>query len=288
MKMVQISVILPTYNRACSLQRSMQSVVSQTRMPGEVIVVDDGSTDKTAELVASFRQTAETEIIYLPQSNLGAAAARNAGIRQARFPFLAFLDSDDFWQKDKLAVQTECMVENKEFLVSHTQETWYRNGTYLNQKKRHAKKGGNLFARSLKLCVVGMSTVMVRREFFDRVGLFNESLPCCEDYDLWLRASVKLDFLFVDRPLTIKHGGREDQLSVRYRKGMDRYRIRALCDLLQHGQLCAVQRDLVYKALREKCMIYGNGCIKHGRPEEGGRYLGLPDLLTAGEAPMPC
>jgi len=280
MKMVQISVILPTYNRACSLQRAMQSVLSQTRMPEEVIVVDDGSTDKTAEIVASFQRTADTEIIYLPQSNRGAAAARNAGVRQARFPVLAFLDSDDLWQKEKLAVQRECMVEKKEILVSHTQETWYRNGTHLNQKKRHAKKGGNLFARSLELCVVGMSTVMVRREFFDRIGLFNESLPCCEDYDLWLRASVKLDFLFVDRPLTIKHGGREDQLSVQYRKGMDRYRIRVLCDLLQHEQLSAVQRDLAQIELRKKCVIYGNGCVKHGRPEEGGRYLALPELFA--------
>ena len=217
-----VSVIIPTHNRAGFLGRAIESVLSQSYANFELIVVDDGSIDETQSLLASYG----TALPSLRQENCGPAAARNAGISAARHSLLAFLDSDDQFTKNKLELQVSAMEAQPELLISHTQETWFRNGHHLNQKKRHTKEGGDLFARSLELCVVGMSTVMARRELFDRVGLFDESFPCCEDYELWLRASAAHPFLLVDAPLTVKHGGREDQVYVQCKTGMDRFRIR--------------------------------------------------------------
>ncbi len=266
-----VSVIIPTHNRAGFLAQAIDSVLSQTYASFELIVVDDGSSDETQALLASHGKA----LVSLRQENRGPAAARNAGIRAARHPLLAFLDSDDRFARQKLAIQAAAMEAQPDLLISHTQETWFRNGRHLNQKKRHAKEGGDIFARSLARCVVGMSTVMVRRELFARIGLFDEALPCCEDYDLWLRASVAHPFLLVDVPLTIKHGGRPDQVSVRFRVGMDRFRIRALEKLLADAPLTPDQSRLACEELVRKATVYGNGCLRHGRNEEGNRCLAL-------------
>lgn len=266
-----VSVIIPTYNRAGFLAQAIDSVLSQTYANFEFIVVDDGSIDETQALLASYGKA----LVTLRQENRGPAAARNTGIRAARHPLLAFLDSDDQFTRQKLSRQTVAMEAQPELLISHTQETWFRNGHHLNQKKRHAKESGDLFARSLELCVVGMSTVMARRELFDRVGLFDESFPCCEDYELWLRASAHHPFLLVDAPLTVKHGGREDQVSVQFKTGMDRFRIRALEKLLSSTPLTPEQFHLASAELVRKAVLYGNGCLKHNRCEEGQRCLSL-------------
>jgi len=266
-----VSVIIPTHNRAGFLAQAIDSVLSQTYANFELIVVDDGSTDETQELLASYGKP----LISLRQENRGPAAARNTGISAARHPLLAFLDSDDQFTRHKLTLQVAAMEAQPELLISHTQEIWFRNGQHLNQKKRHAKENGDIFARSLDLCVVGMSTVMARRELFDRVGLFDESFPCCEDYELWLRASVAHPFLLVDAPLTVKHGGREDQVSVQFKTGMDRFRIRAMEKLLANTTLTPAQSRLAREELVRKAVLYGNGCLKHGHLEEGRRALAL-------------
>ena len=266
-----VSVIIPTHNRAGFLPQAIESVLSQSYANFELIVVDDGSIDETQALLAFYGKA----LVTLRQENRGPAAARNTGIRAARYPLLAFLDSDDRFTRQKLALQVAAMEAQPELLISHTQETWFRNGHHLNQKRRHAKEGGDLFARSLELCVVGMSTVMARRELFDRVGLFDESFPCCEDYELWLRASAHHPFLLVDAPLTVKHGGREDQVSVQFKTGMDCFRIRALEKLLSSIPLSFDQSRLAREELVRKAVMYGNGCLKHGRHEEGQRCLSL-------------
>lgn len=266
-----VSIIIPTHNRVGFLAQAIDSVLSQTYTNFELIVVDDGSSDETQPLLASYGKA----LISLYQENRGPAAARNAGIRAARHPLLAFLDSDDQFTSSKLALQAAAMEAQPDLLISHTQETWFRNGRHLNQKKHHTKAGGDIFARNLALCMVGMSTVMVQRELFDRIGLFDESFPCCEDYEFWLRASVAHPFLLVDTPLTAKHGGRPDQVSARFQTGMDRLRIRALEKLLSSAPLTAAQSRLAREELVRKAVLYGNGCLKHGRPEEGYRCLAL-------------
>src|SRR5210317_126596 len=163
---MQISVIIPTYNRAERLGKSIDSVLNQSYQDFELIIVDDGSDDNTAEVIESY----SSDIVYLRQENSGPAAARNRGIEKARYDLLAFLDSDDWFAKNKLETQMESMNRNPSYLISHTQETWYRNGNILNQKVKHRKNNGDIFKQSLELCAVGMSTVMIRRETFERYG----------------------------------------------------------------------------------------------------------------------
>ena len=270
-----VTVIIPVHNRAWCLGRALESVCDQKSPPDECIVVDDGSTDGTAAVVQEFTANAPFAVRLLRQENRGAAAARNLGIRAARGELLAFLDSDDWYHPDKLALQSDVHQNHPGLLISHTREVWYRYGRRVNQKKKHRPGHGHIFERCLAMCVVGMSTVMARRELFSRYGLFDETLPCCEDYDLWLRVAREQPFHLLDRALTYKEGGHEDQLSRRYRLGMDRFRIRALCNLLLFQPLSRQQQQMTQAELSRKCTIYGQGCIKHGRLEEGRWYLDL-------------
>lgn len=270
-----ISVIIPTYNRRRFLEQAIRSVFAQDHPCDELLVVDDGSTDGTDQIVRELAASAPIIIRYFFQENKGAAAARNLAIRQAEGDILCFLDSDDQFMPAKLATQVK-VFDNPEVMVSHTKEQWLRRGKHLNQKKKHQPPDGYIFPQCLPMCVVGMSTVMTRKEFFNTYGLFDEQLPCCEDYDLWLRASTRESFKLVPEALTVKQGGRDDQLSVIHRLGMDRYRIQSLTGLLEKVQLTVGQRELAVAELQRKCTIYGKGCIKHGRMEEGMYYLKLP------------
>lgn len=282
-----ISVILPTYNRAGYLERSMASVLAQRRPCGELIVVDDGSTDETPALVARLAAKSPIPVRSLHQENRGAAAARNTGIGAARGEFIAFLDSDDWWLPHKLAVQAAALQANPGRLIAHTREIWFRHGQRVNQKKKHDPPDGDIFLPSLAMCVVGMSTVMARRQLFERYGLFDETLPCCEDYELWLRVGAHEPFLLVPEALTGKDGGRADQLSQVHRLGMDVFRIQALRRLLDEVELTAGQRDAALIELARKCTIYGQGCIKHGRVEEGRHYLELARNSQSQPFPVP-
>lgn len=272
-----ISVVIPTYNRSGFLEHAVRSVLEQTLPPAELLIIDDGSTDNTRELVAGLREESAVPILYHYRENGGAAAARNFGIRMSSEKFIAFLDSDDCWLPRKLEKQYEAMCSRPHYLISHTREIWYRNGKRVNQKKKHDPPHGDIFKSSLRMCMVGMSTVMVDRKCFERFGCFDEQLPCCEDYDLWLRMSCRIPFLRVDEALISKDGGRDDQLSAIHRMGMDVFRIRSLCNLLRSGRLERNQYQLTLEELERKCTIYGNGCLKHGREKEGNEYLALPN-----------
>lgn len=270
-----ISVIIPTHNRVEKLVRALDSVIRQSRPATEIIVIDDGSTDTTRDRVARFARSSPTEITYLRQPNRGPAAARNAGIVRARGAFLAFLDSDDEWRSTKLEMQAAAMGAEPSMAISHTRETWFRRGVHLNQKAKHRPPHGYIFEHCLPLCCVGMSTVMVRRGFFSDHGYFNAAMRCCEDYEMWLRSAHAEDFLLVDAPLTIKHGGREDQVSYRFRTGMDRYRIQALGSILRTSPLDGIQRAAAAREMHRKCTIYGSGCLKHNKAVEGAFYVQL-------------
>jgi glycosyltransferase involved in cell wall biosynthesis len=272
-----VSIIIPTYNRRNYLQKAVDSVLAQAYPCFELIIVDDGSEDNTSELF----ENCDSAIIYIKQENKGPAAARNRGIQAAQHELIAFLDSDDRFSENKLERQVRAMQEEPTYLISHTQETWYRNGRILNQKKKHNKNNGDIFKQSLQLCAVGMSTVLMYREIFERYGLFDENYPCCEDYEFWLRVSAEQKFLLVDEPLTLKDGGRNDQISTVYRVGMDKYRIQAIMKILTSGGLTREQKEAAMAELERKCKIYGTGCIKHGRTEEGKYYLSLPATVRS-------
>lgn len=275
MKFEDLSVIIPTYNRAPLLERAIASVLKQTVLPREIIIIDDGSEDQTGYLVKCIENFSDVKLLYYKQKNWGPASARNRGIQMSSSAFLAFLDSDDHWHKRKIEIQFRELVLNNQCRISHTREKWFRRGEHLNQKKIHLPSGGNIFSSCLKLCCVGMSTVMMNRSIFDDYGLLDESLRCCEDYDFWLRVSVVEDFLLIDVPLTIKEGGRDDQVSEIYRVGMDKYRIYSLSKLVSQENLNPVQKLRARNMLIEKCEIYGRGCLKHGKFIEGKAVLDL-------------
>jgi glycosyltransferase involved in cell wall biosynthesis len=273
MNLPPVSVIIPTYNRIGDLlAQAIDSVLKQSHKDFELLVVDDGSTDDTT---AWLKRNYGQKIRVLVTENRGPAAARNHGLENSRHDLIAFLDSDDWWHKDKLQVQAKVMFNEEQYLISHTDEIWYRRGKYLNQKKKHQRPHGIIFTSCLPLCCVGMSTVMMRREFFKRVGLFDAALPCCEDYDLWLRASPLVEFYKIDQPLTTKQGGRDDQVSVQYQVGMDQFRITSLEKCLHLNSFSKEQKKMLALELVKKSTIYGNGCIKHGRHELGKQYLQL-------------
>ncbi len=270
-----VSVIIPTFNRAGFLGRAIASVLDQTLLCSELIIVDDGSTDGTQALLSKIPPATQIPIRVCRQENRGPAAARNVGIREARFAFVAFLDSDDHWHKRKLEKQYRSLVDQPQYWISNTREKWIRKGHHLNQKEKHIPRHGDIFDHCLQLCVVGMSTVMMKKELFDHVGLFDESLPCCEDYDLWLRVSCRYPFLLIDESLTIKEGGREDQVSFQYRHGMDRMRVDSLKKLLDADVLDLPRYRMALDAFTTKVTIFGKGCLKHGKTELGQSYLEL-------------
>jgi glycosyltransferase involved in cell wall biosynthesis len=275
-KKPKVSVIIPTYNRGWILREAIDSVLAQDYTDYELIVVDDGSTDDTRKILDSYGR----DIIVLQQPNKGVSAARNRGIAESRAQLVALLDSDDIWLPQKLTRQVAFFKSNPDALICQTEETWVRNGVRVNPKKRHHKFSGMIFEPSLALCLVSPSAVMIRKTLFDTVGLFDESLPACEDYDLWLRVSCRYPVFLIDEPLIIKHGGHQDQLSKA--AGLDKYRIQALTIIVKSGQLSESQTRAAVQTLKEKCAIFANGCRKRGREDEAKYYEDLaekyPDL----------
>lgn len=267
--MPSVSVIIPTYNRCDFVREAMASVLAQTFQDFELIVVDDGSTDGTADIVREFPRTH-----YLLQENRGVSAARNAGVAVSRGELIAFLDSDDLWQPQKLATQVAFFAARPDAHICQTEEVWLRNGVRVNPRNKHRKPSGDIFAASLQLCLVSPSAVMMRRELFDHVGGFDEELLACEDYDLWLRISASEPVHLIAEALVIKRGGHADQLSHRF-WGMDRFRVAALRKLLATGGLTLMQRQQVEAVLAEKCRILAQGAKKRG--QDGDVYLRIAE-----------
>lgn len=254
---MDISVVIPTYNRARLLRRALDSVYNQSLPPQEVIVVDDGSDDDTAD----FIRRRYPEVRYQYQSKRGVSSARNRGIEMSCGEWIALLDSDDAWQPNKLHRQWKALQANPDYLACHTDEIWVRHGRRVNPMKKHAKKGGRVFQDNLPLCAISPSSVIIHRKIFERVGRFDESLPVCEDYDLWLRICSHYPILFVEECLLTKYGGHSDQLSRHY-WGMDRFRVQALENIIESGNLRDKDRSAAVGMLLRKCAILLQGAKK--------------------------
>ena len=256
-----VSVIIPTYNRITLLPRAIDSVLMQGMPDVEVIVVDDGSTDGTEQCVYENY----SDVRYVKQPNLGVSAARNIAIKQAKGEWIALLDSDDEWLEGKLTAQLS-ELNKTEVKVCHTQEIWVRNGVRVNQMDKHKKSGGYIFNNCLPLCAMSPSSIVIHKDVFDDVGLFDESLPACEDYDLWLRISALYEVAYLEQPYLRKYGGHEDQLS-RQHWGMDRFRVIALDNLLKNTKyvekLSKKNVDAALIMLLKKLKILLKGAVKH-------------------------
>jgi len=278
---MKISVIIPTWNRSSYLVRALESVYAQSVLPHEVIVVDDGSTDNTREIIAQHF----TEVLYHYQENQGVSSARNTGIRMAAGDWIALLDSDDCWLPHKLEQQRELLRANPGAGIFRSNEIWIRNGKRVNPMKKHTKYGGDIFQHCLPLCRISPSSTVIRRDLFDEIGLFDESLPACEDYDLWLRMCATYPVLYAEEALLIKYGGHADQLSRRY-WGMDRFRIRALEKIVASSTLNAENRAAALAMLLEKLGIVLQGADKRGNTELANTCRGKLHALTHSGIPV--
>ena len=266
--MPHVSVILPSWNRADWLKKSIDSVLEQTFRDFELIVVDDASTDSTQEILTIY--SGKFRSITFAK-NLGVSAARNAAVKNCDSEWIAFLDSDDFWHPHKLQKQIAQTVIRAECPIHFTDEIWIRNGVRVNPKKKHQKLEGWIFKPSLELCLMSPSTVLLRRELFEVHGLFDETLPICEDYDLWLRLTAQHQVALLNEKLMTRHGGHADQLSLS-EWGIDRYRVQSIIKILKTEKLSPEDRSAAIVVLRKKCEIIINGFRKRGKLQEVEKY----------------
>ena len=257
-----ISVIIPTLNRANLLERALRSVVNQTFPPDEIIVVDNGSTDDTKNMIKDNFQN----IKYYFLSDKGVSKARNLGIKNSNCEWVSFLDSDDEWHRKKLEKQINFIKYNSKCKFVHSNEVWLRNGIHLNQLKKHKKKGGNIFKNCLKMCCISPSSVILKKNIFYDYGFFDESFQVCEDYEMWLRISAKEEICFLEDKLLIKHGGHKDQLSKKF-WGMDRFRVYAIEKNLLNNNFSEYQNGLAKFFLLQKLEVIINGAKKRNNIE---------------------
>ena len=268
--LTKVTVIIPTFNRGYCLAESIQSVLDQSFTDFELIVVDDGSTDNTPEVMNQFSDIHKISM----KKNRGVSFARNRGMEQARGEWIAFLDSDDLWERHKLVTQMKWVERHPDCHAVYTDEIWIRNGVRVNPMNKHRKYSGDIFRYCLPLCIVSPSSVLLRAELLNEVGGFDESMPVCEDYDLWLRIAIRFPFHFIEEKLIVKRGGHEDQLSRKF-WGMDRWRVQALQKLLHESGMNEDQRGLVVSMLIEKCEILACGYGKRGKSQDEDYYRNL-------------
>jgi len=273
-------VILPTFNRKTELERALHSVFAQRGPSFEVLVVDDGST----EPVASWLPQAFASVRLIRQENAGPAAARNRGAAAAQGRWIAFLDSDDEWLPGKIAAQIDFFHQHPQLRIAQTEEIWIRHGRRVNPMNKHRKEGGLLFERSLDLCLISPSAVMIRRDLFEETGGFDESYPACEDYELWLRITAREAVGLIETPYVTRYGGHADQRSREF-PAMDRFRIRAMLKLLRSGGLKEEQRAALIKILASKTRIFLLGAQKRGRHQEAGRLAEMLEALDQQRIP---
>lgn len=247
---MKISVVIPTFNRQNSIKRAIDSVLAQSFLASEIIIVDDGSTDNTLELLKEY-----SEIKVISQPNRGVSSARNTGIKACSNEWIAFLDSDDQWHKNKLLQQSTFHKENPDYKFSYTNEKWIRCNKEIKIPKRHKKQTYPTFSSSLEHCQIGPSTVMLHASVFENVGYFDEDMEVCEDYDLWLRILKKYKTALIKEALTIKYAGAKNQLSMKY-WALDRWHVKSL---FKHAD-----DELVCEVIKNKCDGLQKAALKYG------------------------
>ncbi|MBC8374746.1 MAG: glycosyltransferase [FCB group bacterium] len=271
---MNITVIIPTFNREATLKRALQSVLDQTFQAQEIIVVDDASTDNTAAILEKYSEKIN---IITNSSNRGVSFSRNVGIQIARGEWIAFLDSDDQWDPRKLEKQKQYHEVHPDEMISQCDEIWIRNGVRVNPMDKHAKRGGWIFEACLPLCIVSPSAVIIHQSIFKKVGLFDINLPACEDYDLWLRIAPHFEIGLLDEKLVTRYGGHEDQLSRKY-WGMDRFRIASM-EKHMDSDMDPIWKKTLLKELELKCGVVAAGAKKRNNLETATLYFEKQQII---------
>ena len=252
---MKISVIIPTYNRANFLPEAIESVINQTQKADEIIIIDDGSTDNTIKILYEYKN-----LKIIQTKNLGVSHARNRGIKEAKNEWVLFLDSDDAWIKNKLEKQIDFHKKNPNILFSHTGEKWIRDGKNIKYPKSLEKPQGNCFLENTSTCKIASSSAMVHKSIFEDIGYFDENMRVCEDYDMWLRISLKYKIGLIQDELITKYAGHPQLSSTIF--AIDRYHIYSLLKFLK-----TPYRDEIEKEILRKCNILKKGAIKHNNQE---------------------
>lgn len=259
-----VSVIIPVYNRKELVVRAIRSVLAQTWTDFELIAVDDASQDGTSERIQG--EFGEQVRLLVRQQNGGVSAARNSGVSVAGGEWVAFLDADDEWLPEKLEKQLLALRASG-LAICHTDEIWIRDGVRVNPPKQYRKQGGDIFARALQVCCMCPSSLVIDRDLLMNVGMFDEGLPVCEDYDLFLRLTAHHQVAYVDDRLVVKYGGHPDQLSRAF-PALDRFRVYALDKLLgELAELEAQRREAARQTLLGKARIVLGGARKRNNRE---------------------
>ena len=269
------SVIIPSFNRRDKVRDAISSVLVQSDNDFEIILIDDGSNDGTADIADEFKN----KITCIFQKNSGVSSARNRGVINSSAAHITFLDSDDIWHKSKLRNHREFIENNPEILIHQTEDIWIRNGLRVNPKLKHIKPQGEIFIQSLDLCLISPSSVCISRSIFEKYGMFDENIPACEDYDLWLRITPFEKIGLINEKLITRYSGHGDQLSSIY-WGMDRFRLYSILKLLHHygDRLESAYIKAAINSAIKKCEILLNGAIKRGNREQSTK---LSHIITS-------
>lgn len=249
------SVILPTWNRESSIAVAIESVLQQSCDDLELLIIDDGSNDNTQQQVEGYN---DSRLNYITQTHQGVSVARNNGIEKAQGRYTCFLDSDDYWHREKLDTQHKFLTNNPQYKLVQTQEIWLRDGVRVNSGKVHRKQSGDIFQQSLERCCITPSSVAIEAELLRSFEGFDTQLLACEDYELWLRITSQHKVGLIDQLCMVRHAGHKDQLSNRY-PAMDRFRIYALHKLIL-SQICnEAQQAQTATTLMAKAKVLRNG-----------------------------
>ncbi|MDX1810156.1 MAG: glycosyltransferase [Sulfurospirillaceae bacterium] len=252
---MKITTIIPTFNRASHITTAIESVINQSYKVDEIIIVDDGSTDNTQEILERFQ-----DLKVIKTKNRGVSSARNIGIKEATNEWICFLDSDDEWLSEKIKSQILLHNEREDILFSHTSEIWQKDGKIVKYPKRLAKPEGHCFLENLSTCKIAASSVMVHKSVFDDIGCFDEDMRVCEDYDMWLRISHKYELGHVKEAMIIKKAGHAQLSNSIF--AIDRYHISSLQKFLDTPYHDGIKNEII-----KKCNILIKGALKHKNTE---------------------
>ncbi len=233
----KVSVIIPTHNRAETILASVNSVLSQTYQNIELIVVDDASTDNTNALIQSIN---DPRFIYVRlQSNSGANYARNYGISSASGDYIAFQDSDDEWLPTKIEKQVEVLDNHSDIYLVFTALRRFKNGHTSVLPRKVPEQREDMLKELLKGNFISTQTVVVKREFFEIVGVFDDKLPRLQDWDLFIRGLVKIKAYFISEPL-VKVFYTSNSISANSKLFLP-----ALCKIYEKYEHLFIEHDLV-------------------------------------------
>lgn len=201
-----ISIVIPTYNREHLIIEAIETCVLQTYRPLEIVVVDDGSTDRTVAFVQNWNKGASPKEVILKivqQENKGGNAARNNGIKNSSGEYIAFLDSDDLWNKTKLKKQYDLIIQNSAIggVYCGLRQIEVGSGKVLTDEKRTYTEGNILSQLLIKDVTAPTSTYIIRKKIFNEVGYFDECLQARQDWDMWIRIAEKYEIRAVKENL---------------------------------------------------------------------------------------